>query len=116
MTKAQKQAILERKEAGYTYQIIADDMGMSLGSVKMFVSRYRRKDSTLDGDRVADALFIERQETDSTPAENESAEERLCPQCHKALPLGTRKSQLFCSRECRNVWWNGRRNIDVSGQ
>ena len=116
MTRAQKQAILERRAEGIPYQAIADEMGMSLGSVKMFVSRYRRKDSTLDGDRVADALFIERQETDSTPAENESAEERLCPQCHKALPLGTRKSQLFCSRECRNVWWNGRRNIDVSGQ
>ena len=116
MTRAQKQAILERREEGITYQAIADNLGLSLGSVKMFVSRYRRKDSTVDGERVAGSLVIERKEPDSPPVENESVDERLCPQCHKALPLGTRKSQLFCSRECRNVWWNGRRKIDGQGE
>ena len=116
MTRAQKQAILERRADGIAFQTIADEMSMSLGSVKMFISRYRRKYGTLDSVGEADSLSIEGQEPDSTPAENESVNERLCLQCHKALPLGTRKSQLFCSRECRNVWWNGRRNIDVSGQ
>ena len=112
MTRAQKQAILERRAEGIPYQAIADEMGMSLGSVKMFVSRYRRKYGTLDSVGEADSLSIEGQEPDSTPAENESVNERLCLQCHKALPLGTRKSQLFCSRECRNVWWNGKRKND----
>ena len=116
MTKTQKQAILDMRGKGITYQTIADGTGMSLGSVKMFVSRHRRKDSTLDGDRVANTPFIERQELDSTLAENESVDERQCLQCHKTLSLGTRKSQRFCSRECRNVWWNGKRKIESHGK
>ena len=41
-----------------TYQAIADDLGMSLDSVKMIVSRYRRKDSTFEEQyRKADAAL-----------------------------------------------------------
>ena len=43
MTRAQKRAILERRADGITYQAIADETDLSLGSVKMFVSRYTRK-------------------------------------------------------------------------
>ena len=116
MAKTQKQAILERRADRIAFQTIADEMSMSLGSVKMFISRYRRKYGTLDSVGEADSLSIGGKAPGSTPAENESVNERLCLQCHKALPLGTRKSQRFCSRECRNVWWNGRRKIDGQGK
>ena len=72
MTRAQKQAILERRAEGIPYQAITDEMGMSLGNVKMFVSRYRRKYGTLDSVGEADSLSIGGKAPGSTPAENES--------------------------------------------
>ena len=75
MTRTQKTTILEMRAEGITYKAIAAQMGMSLGSVKMFVSRHNR------------------------------ADDRRCEQCGKLLPKGAGASQRFCSTKCKNVWW-----------
>ena len=75
MTRTQKATILEMRAEGITYKTIAEQMGMSLGSVKMFVSRHNRPD------------------------------DRRCEQCGKLLPKGAGASQRFCSTKCKNDWW-----------
>ena len=76
MTRTQKTTILEMRAEGFTYKAIAEHMGMSLGSVKMFVSRHNR------------------------------ADERRCEQCGKLLPKGAGAAQRFCSAKCKTMWWN----------
>ena len=76
MTRTQKATILEMRAEGITYKTIAEQMGMSLGSVKMFVSRHHR------------------------------ADDRRCEQCGKLLPNGAAASQRFCTIKCKTVWWN----------
>ena len=75
MTRTQKTTILEMRAEGITYKAIAEQMGMSLGSVKMFVSRHNR------------------------------ADDRRCEQCGKLLPKGAGASQRFCSTKCKTMWW-----------
>ena len=75
MTRTQKATILEMRAEGITYKTIAEHLGMSLGSVKMFVSRHNR------------------------------ADDRRCEQCGKLLPKGAGAAQRFCSTKCKNAWW-----------
>ena len=87
MTEKQKNTILEMRAEGITCKEIADHLGMTLGSVKMFVSRHNRH-----------------------PRHNR-ADDRRCEQCGKLLPKGTAASrggiltQRFCSTKCKNAWW-----------
>ena len=76
MTRTQKATILEMRAEGITFKAIAEQMGMSLGSVKMFVSRHNR------------------------------ADDRRCEQCGKPLPKGAGAAQRFCSTKCKTMWWN----------
>ena len=75
MTRTQKTTILEMRAEGITYKAIASQMGMSLGSVKMFVSRHNR------------------------------ADDRRCEQCGKLLPKGGwyRAAVLFHEMQKRVV-------------
>ena len=75
MTRTQKTTILEMRAEGITYKAIAEKMGMSLGSVKMFVSRHNR------------------------------ADDRRCERRWKQLPQGPGTAQRFCSSKCRTMWW-----------
>ncbi len=61
---------------GITYKTIAEELGMSLGSVKMFVSHRNRN---ID---------------------------RSCEQCGKLLPKVVAASQWFCSPKCKTMCWN----------
>ena len=45
MTRTQKTTILEMRAEGIPYKAIAKELGMSLGSVKMIVSRHNRADN-----------------------------------------------------------------------
>ena len=75
MTEKEKRTILDMRAEGITYKTIAEHLGMSLGSVKMFVSRHNR------------------------------ADDRRCEQCGKVLPKGAGVAQRFCSTKCKNDWW-----------
>ena len=87
MTEKQKNTILEMRAEGITCREIADHLGMTLGSVKMFVSRHNRH-----------------------PRHNR-ADDRRCEQCGKVLDKGAAASrggiltQQFCSTKCKNAWW-----------
>ena len=86
MTEKQKNTILEMRAEGITCKEIADHLGMTLGSVKMFVSRHNR-------------------------ADNNRTDDRRCEQCGKVLVKGVAASrggiltQRFCSTKCKNAWW-----------
>ena len=76
MTRTQKTTILEMRAEGIPYKAIAEELGMSLGSVRMFVSRHNQTN------------------------------DRRCEQCGQRLPDKARESQRFCSMKCRTMWWN----------
>ena len=86
MTEKQKNTILKMRTEGTTCKEIADHLGMTLGSVKMFVSRHNR-------------------------ADNNRTDDRRCEQCGKVLVKGVAASrggiltQRFCSTKCKNAWW-----------
>ena len=73
MTRTQKTTILEMRAEGITYKTIAEHLGMSLGSVKMFVSRHNR------------------------------ADDRRCEQCGKLLPKGPVQRRGSVPRSARTL-------------
>ena len=77
MTRQQKQQVLELRVDGKTYREIAEELGVTLGCVKMFMSRYRRQ-----------------------------GERKRCVLCNKYLPKNARSTQRFCSVRCKTEYWN----------
>ena len=102
MTEKQKNTILKMRTEGTTCREIADHLGMTLGSVKMFVSRHNRhpRHNRADDRRA-----------DDNRADNNRADDRRCEQCGKLLSKGVAASrggivtQRFCSTKCKNAWW-----------
>ena len=80
MTDHQKQHIINLRAEGKPYKEIADELGLTLGSVKMFMSRMKRE-----------------------------GERRKCEMCRKLLPKGARRTQRFCYEKCKTDWWNRER-------
>ncbi|MBR6028584.1 MAG: sigma-70 family RNA polymerase sigma factor [Clostridia bacterium] len=77
MTDKEKQLISELRSAGRSYQDIADETGISIGSIKMYFSRSK--------------------DTGSAPR---------CEQCNRPLRQDViRTSRRFCSDKCRVRWW-----------
>lgn len=77
MTDQDKRRITDLRNAGRSYQAIADETGISLGSVKMFFKRSK------------EAPMIPR-----------------CEQCHKELRQDiNRFGRRFCCDKCRVKWW-----------
>ena len=97
MTEKQKNTILEMRAEGITCKEIADHLGMTLGSVKMFVSRHNR--------------HPRHNRVDDNRADDRRADDRRCEQCGKMLTKGVAASrggiltQRFCSTKCKNAWW-----------
>ncbi len=80
MTDQQKQHIINLRAEGKPYKEIAEELGLSHGCVKMFMSRRKRE-----------------------------GERRKCAMCGKYLPKGARASHRFCSDKCKTDWWNRER-------
>ena len=77
MTNQEKQHINELRSAGYSYQAIADETGISLGSIKMYFKRSK------------EVIHVPR-----------------CEQCNKPLRQDlVRANRRFCSDTCRRRWW-----------
>ncbi len=77
MTDQQKQRIIDLRAEGKPYKEIAEKLGLSLGCVKMFMSRRKRE-----------------------------GERRKCEMCGKYLPkVILRPARRFCSDRCRVKWW-----------
>ena len=80
-TNQQKQRIINLRAEGKQYKEIAEELGLSLGCVKMFMSRRKRE-----------------------------GERRKCEMCcGKYMPRDARASQRFCCEKCRTDWWNRER-------
>ena len=78
MTDLEKQHISELREKGFSYQSIADETGISLGSIKMFFQRKKEPSATIP----------------------------RCEQCSKPLRQDiVRIGRRFCSDICRVNWW-----------
>ena len=120
-TEKQKNTILKMRAEGITYKAIAEELGMSLGSVKMFVShrnrnndrRYEPYGKLLAKDSVHDLMTIPVDRTNASipgiPADRTNTsvpgimpENRACANCNKPLEPTARRTQRFCCEKCRN--------------
>ncbi len=84
MTAEQKAEIIRLRSGGITYSLIAEQLKLSINTVKSFCRRCR-----------------------DIP---EKASASQCKCCGKAIaqPSGTREKK-FCSDKCRMDWWNAHR-------
>jgi len=86
MTESQKNQIFEMRRMGYTYKHIATTLSLQEGTVKSYYLRTAKRGyiSTIE----------------PIPAS-------LCKQCSKIIEqVPKRKKRLFCSKTCRQKWWN----------
>ena len=88
--------IAELRAENYSYQFIADKLGMPMNTVK---SLCRRHGFQANGPR-------------KTKAEKLSA--CLCKYCQKPLESSRRKDTAFCSDYCRVAW--RRKNLKIHEQ
>ena len=92
MTALQCERIADLRRENYSYQFIADALGIPMNTVK---SICRRKGFAAEGPR-------------KTKAEKQQV--TLCKNCHRLLVDG-RKDRAFCSESCRSAWWRNNRKI-----
>lgn len=83
MTNEQKQAIASMRDAGVPITSIAQQLGLSVNTIKSFCKRH------------------------GIHSGNQSSKNILfCLQCHKEIPQAEhRKEKKLCSDKCRQLWW-----------
>jgi len=93
MTGEQKQIILRRRAAGTAYSQIADEVGLSMNTVKSCCRRAGLSESNAS--------------KDTGNEENKD----ICKQCGKTL-IHTEKAKpkKFCCEACRFAYWNTHRD------
>ena len=86
MTENQKNRIHEMYQMGYSYKRISTTLSLLEGTVKSYCIRAVKKGVL-------------------TPPV--STEKTFCKQCGKELlQIPKRKRRIFCSKACRQKWWN----------
>ena len=86
MTELQKNQILEMRRLGCTYRYIATSLSLQEGTVKSHCLRAGKKGS---------------------PAAPDPTPDSSCRHCGKQLvQIEKRKRRVFCSKACRQSWWN----------
>lgn len=86
MTPRELEGIRALREKNYSYQFIADILGISMNTVK---STCRRKGFSAHGKRKT---------------KEEKLQSKFCKYCFEPLP-GGRANKEFCSDKCRRSWW-----------
>lgn len=87
MTSEEKFKIKNYRDNGYTYQQIADELQMSVSSIKTYCNR-----NGLGGRQKNKKVVML---------------DNVCEKCGKPIvQLPGRKKKRFCSDSCRNRWWN----------
>ena len=91
MTVDEKKQIIQMRQAGMSYQIIAEILGKKVNTVKTFCSRNGLTTSAnLEKDMVFPGVY-----------------RKFCKQCGGPfLQYPGHREKLFCCAECRNKWWN----------
>lgn len=83
MTNEQKQAICSMREAAVSFPAIAEQLGLSINTIKSYCKRHSIHSGAPSRGKI---LF--------------------CLQCHKEIPQAAhRKEKKFCSDKCRGLWW-----------
>ncbi|MBI9095670.1 MAG: sigma-70 region 4 domain-containing protein [Sphaerochaeta sp.] len=86
MTENQKTQILEMRRLGCTYRHIATSLSLPEGTVKSYCIRAARKGPV------------------TPPPETDPS---VCKQCGgELIQVAKRKRRIFCSKACRQKWWN----------
>ena len=88
MTKEQKKQTTRLRNEGFSYNRVADLLGLPLPTVKTFCRRNGLTGTVGFGHR-------------------DTSDEHFCLCC--GLPVTQnkgRKEKKFCSDKCRNTWWN----------
>ncbi|GAB1360151.1 hypothetical protein MASR1M31_19500 [Porphyromonadaceae bacterium] len=80
MTDEQRERITILRQAGKGYIRIAQEIGLSLNTVKSYC---RRQKSVVTKEETA-----------------------RCAECGKPIDIGARGGKRFCSDSCRMKWWN----------
>lgn len=93
MSRVQWERIAELRALNYSYQFIADKIGMPMNTVK---SICRRQEFLTNGPR-------------KTKIEKQTA--RLCRNCLKPLYLEQRRDSVFCSDYCKTAWRRKNRRV-----
>lgn len=92
MNTQQKQQVLTLRGSGESCAKIADELGISVNTVKSFC---RRNSSNVKA------------ETKTETAAEITGGNEVCPQCGNAIvQVKGRKPKRFCSDDCRAKWWN----------
>lgn len=90
MTDKQKAYIIKLRASGYGYGKIAQELGISLNTVKSFCRR-----NAMNGN------------TAGKPAVALMGTTTFCENCGREIQQSAkRKKKRFCSDKCRNEWWN----------
>ena len=93
MTSTQKQIILRRRAAGLAYSKIADELGLSINTVKSYCRRAGLSENSA-----------------SNAAEKEENKD-ICIQCGvQLIHTPKAKPKKFCGDDCRFTYWNTHRN------
>lgn len=91
MTENQKKQIARMRANGTGYGKIAQEMGISLNTIKSYCRRNK-----LNGNAA-----------EETPAAVLSGVETKCENCGKVIrQIAKQKKKRFCCDKCRNEWWN----------
>ena len=91
MTTEQKNTVIALRQQGYGYLKIANQLGITVGSVKSFCQRNGLRESARAEIPMIDPNTVT----------------HLCKQCGAPFVQTTHtKKKLFCSTACRQKWWN----------
>ena len=93
MKNAEKNTILLMREQRKSYKCIADELGISINTVKSFLLRKLKTQNAVDITQP-DSSY------------------RHCKQCGTLFHQTEHsKAKIFCSDRCRIIWWNAHRNL-----
>ena len=93
MLEADLKRVAMLRAENYSYQFIADKLGISANTVKSICRRYG----------------FEAYGARKTKQEKQQA--ALCKYCLQPLPPGKRKDVSFCSAHCRTAWRRKHLNV-----
>lgn len=83
MTNEQKQAICSMRDAGVPITSIAQQLSLSINTIKSFCKRNNVLSCKTTNEKI-----------------------HFCLQCHKSITQAEhRKTKKFCSDKCRQLWW-----------
>ena len=89
MTHEQKENISILRESGSSYKEIAEQLDLSVNTVKSYCQRHDLQSFVKVRNRV-----------------------RLCMQCHADIPQTPhRKAKKFCCDKCRQLWWTAHSSL-----